>query len=95
MQLGVLFFTAPDDIFRLQGHAADRAIAGMILFDVRMHRAGVDILCRGRAGHLRLQCHSAFRTCSGPITAGLPVHGADKSRHGFNCVSLRKIAIIS
>jgi len=45
-QFRVLFFAAGTGVFRLQRHPADRAIAWMILLDLRMHRAGIDGLSR-------------------------------------------------
>src|SRR5256885_17021704 len=43
-QLGILFFVARNLSFRLKRHAADWAIARMILFDLRMHWTRVDHL---------------------------------------------------
>src|SRR6266567_4766601 len=41
-QFGVFFFPAGNRRFQLKRHPADRAISGMILLNLRMHRAGVD-----------------------------------------------------
>ncbi len=49
-------------VFRLQRHPANRAIPGMILLDLRVHRAGVDNLLRSVEGRIPFQRHAAVRT---------------------------------
>ena len=64
------------DRARLEGHAADRAAAGRIADDLRMHRAGPLGLRRGRRDGLGLERHAAFRAGAGPRLPDLRVHGA-------------------
>ena len=45
--LGVFRAILGTDGLRFKPHAADRAVTGMVLFDLGMHRAGVDRLREG------------------------------------------------
>src|SRR5215469_9161500 len=55
-----------DRDLRLEAHSADRAITGMILFDLRMHRTGINDFFAGPGGEgsIALQRHTALRTVS-------------------------------
>ena len=60
-QFRILFFDSGDS-FRLQGHAALRAISRMILLNFRVHRAGVNrfACCWRDPCRISFQGHAAF-----------------------------------
>ena len=64
---------------RFQRHAADRAIAGMVLLDFGVHRAGVNRFARSRRDPSRvtLQRHAAFRTIARLIRLHARTHWAE------------------
>ena len=64
---------------RFQRHAADRAIAGMVLLDFGMHRAGVNRFarCRRDPSRVTLQRHAAFRTIARLIRLHARTHRAE------------------
>ncbi len=77
VQLGVLLFPARYNVFRLQRHAANGAVAGMILLDLRVHRACVNGLCRLAESWVPLQTHAAFRTTSRLVAFHAIAHRAE------------------
>ncbi len=84
-QLGVFFFRAGvRDVLRLERHPADRAIAGVILLDLRVHRAGVD--GGGAERRIALQGHPAFRAAAGLVAFHAFAHRAEI----FLCRRLRR-----
>ena len=64
--------------FWFKRHATDRAVAGMILFDLRVHRAGVDGRARRRCdpGGITLERHAALGTVAGMVTHDALAHRA-------------------
>ena len=56
-----LWLGAGRNDFWFQRHAADWACAGMILLDLRMHRARIDGLSRAAMSRVAFQRHAAFR----------------------------------
>src|SRR5205807_2610124 len=61
-------------VLRLQTHAANRAIARVILLDLRMHWAGVDHLVGAAENSVALERHAAFRTTSGRVALRAIAH---------------------
>ena len=60
----LLFFIAQSERLRLEGHAANRARARMILLDLRMHRA-----CVSRGRHESRPTHGVVTTAAVEIRA--------------------------
>ena len=68
--------------FRFERHAALRAIAGMVLFDFRMHRAGVNGDGGGLPRGIAVESHTAFRTVAGFVGFHAGTHRAEVFRAG-------------
>jgi hypothetical protein len=72
--LGVFRAVLGTDGLWFKPHAADRAVAGMVLFDLGMHRAGVDRLREG--GHRCLERHAAFWAIASLVGDDFRMHRA-------------------
>ena len=85
----VIFFGRSGDRFRLERHSADATAAGLILLDLRMHRArpyrSVGLAIRWIA----LQRHAALRTIARLIAFHTFAHGTEVLRvlRRFHCRS--------
>jgi hypothetical protein len=63
-----------------QCHAADRAVAGMVLLNLRMHRAGVDGFLRRLPHGIAFQGHAAFGAIARLVRLDAMAHGAEVFR---------------
>jgi len=74
----VIFFGGCGEAGGFERHAAEGAIAGMILLHLGVHGAGVDRFGRGeRGGRIALERHAAFRAVAGTVGFDALAHRAE------------------
>lgn len=78
--VGLMIVTLIHRHLGFQGHPADRAIPGLILLDLRVHRTSVNGALRWSPSGVALEGHAALRAITRNIGFDAGAHGAEKLR---------------